>query len=116
MRGVSMIASIQQDTYVFRLEFFDEAQIPIHVAPLGPSDFQRAIAEATFAAFQRGELTEYAPRWDEALVEPRFSAGDGNARADGFRVVIPRPDGRDIVKEFGIGYFAASAARQRARI
>jgi hypothetical protein len=103
-------------TYVFRLELADEQQRHVGARALSAADFHRAIAETAFEGFRGGLLPEFAPPLDAARIEPIFAEGSTTAQVTGFRVAIPRPDGDDVVQEFGVGYFAAPASRQRARI
>jgi len=103
-------------TYVFRLEFADEQRTYVGALELWPADFHRAIGETAFAGFRGGRIADFAPPWDATRIEPVFAEGGAAAEASGFRVAIGCPNGNDVMQEFGIGYFAAAASRQRARL
>jgi proteasome lid subunit RPN8/RPN11 len=103
------------DTYCFRLEFHDADQAPVYSQPLTAADFQRAIGSTYFTAFRDGLLPDFSPDWDAPRIEPRFVQDDA-ARTEGFRVILPLASGEQVRCNFGINYFSARAARQRAAI
>jgi hypothetical protein len=93
------------DAYRFRLEFLQGRSSRVHEIELARADFDRAIEATFFDSLRRGLFTEYSPPLDQVRLEPRFVAGEGTPRTQGFTVVLPAPDGSDVRRAFDLLFF-----------
>jgi proteasome lid subunit RPN8/RPN11 len=98
--------------YQYRLEFFKPRRGRVHELPLARADFDRAIEATFFDALRSGSFAEYRPPFAAARIAPAFASGkEGSPRAEGFRVVLPLPDGGEQEKEFTADFFDRRALR-----
>ena len=99
--------------YQYRLEFFKvRGGERVHELPLARADFDRAVEATFFDGLRRGLFTEYTPPFAAARIEPAFASGkQGSPNAEGFRVVLPLPDGGEHAQEFPAEFFDRRALR-----
>jgi proteasome lid subunit RPN8/RPN11 len=99
--------------YQYRLEFFKvRGGERVHELPLARAEFDRAIEATFFDGLRRGLFTDYTPSLAAARIEPAFANGkQGSPNAEGFRVVLPLPDGGEHALEFPAEFFDRRALR-----
>jgi proteasome lid subunit RPN8/RPN11 len=99
--------------YQYRLEFFKvRGGERVHDVRLARADFDRAVEATFFDGLRRGLFTEYKPPFAAARIEPAFASGkQGSPRTEGFRAVLPLPDGGEHEKEFSADLFDRRALR-----
>ncbi len=84
---------------------------------LGRADFLRAVQATMFDALRHQKTSQYNPLPEAARVEPIFPPVQENSPwASGFLVSAALPSGELYQREFGVHYFASSAARLRNRL
>jgi proteasome lid subunit RPN8/RPN11 len=103
---------VRQALYQYRLEFFKTRGGRVHEVPLARADFDRAVEATFFEALRRNLFTDYKPPFAAARVVPDFPSGkEGSPRTEGFRVVLPLPEGGEHEKEFSADFFDRRALR-----